>query len=256
MAPATHGRAAAFFDIDGTLVPKPSLERRFIALLAWRREVSAANSLRWILEAIRLARRGGSFLRHGNKMYLRGLRASSENHGRLRFVLPEFFPGAMERAARHAAAGHEIVLVSGTLAPLADLLGTALEAKLNRLGCPASVRICATRLEEYDGVWTGRVLGEPMVGEAKARAALRLAKEFGYDLARSHAYADSASDRWLLRAVGNPAAVNPAWRLARIALANGWPVLRWPARPSGEATGCGEIGSCGMSLRPRASRSS
>ena len=254
MGSVAHGRVAAFFDIDGTLVPKPSLERRFVALLAWRRELSAVNSVRWILEALRLAPRGGSAIRHGNKMHLRGVRAGLDGDGGLRFVVPGFFPRAVERVAQHAAAGHDIVLVSGTLAPLAKMLSVALEAGLKRLGCPASVRVCATRLEESYGAWTGRVLGGPMMGKAKAQAALRLAQENGYDLGRSYAYADSASDRWLLAMVGNPAAVNPAWRLARIARARSWPVLRWSVAPRNEAARPREAGSCEMSLRKHASK--
>lgn len=255
MGAVAQGRVAAFFDIDGTLVPKPSLERRFVALLAWRRELSAVNSLRWILEAIWLAPRGSSAIFHGNKMYLRGLSTRLDGDGGLRFVLPGFFPQAVERVAQHAAAGHDIVLVSGTLAPLAKMLGLALEAFMSRFGCQASVRVCAARLEESGGLWTGRVLGGPMMGKTKAQAALRLADEFGYDLGRSHAYADSASDRWLLAAVGNPAAVNPTRRLARIARVKGWPVLRWRVGSRSEAARRSEIGSCQMSLRQRVSKS-
>ena len=118
-----------------------------------------------------------------------------------------------------------------------------------RRGFAVSVRAFATRLEESGGLWTGRVLGEPMMGEAKARAALRLADECGNDLAHSYAYGDTASDRWLMRAVGIPAAVNPTWRLARIARANRWPIVRWCAAPGAAAkqrgaSECGEMSLC------------
>jgi HAD superfamily hydrolase (TIGR01490 family) len=246
---AAPGRVAAFFDIDGTLVPSPSLERRFLTFLLWRRELSLANALRWIGQAMRLAPRGASAMRHANKMYLRGLRVSLDEDGGLRFVLPGFFRQALECVARHAAAGHEIVLVSGTLAPLAEMLRRKLEATLDACGYPARIRVCATQLEKLHGAWTGRVLGEPVMGQAKGQAALRLAGEFGYDLAHCYAYADSASDRSMLAAVGNPAAVNPTRRLARIARANGWPILRWSSSRSAEAKqhgagGCGEMSLC------------
>jgi phosphoserine phosphatase len=90
-----------------------------------------------------------------------------------------------------------------------------------------AVRVCATRLEAFYGRWTGRVLGEPMVGDEKARAILRLAEIEGLALDQSYAYADGASDRWLLRTIGHPFAVNPSWRLSRIARASGWPILQW-----------------------------
>lgn len=251
---STNRPVAAFFDIDGTLVPPPSLERRFVGFLLWRCDLSAINGLRWIVEAIRLAPRGVSAMRHANKMYLRGLRASLDGDGGLRFVLPTFFPLAIERVARHAAAGHDIVLVSGTLAPLAKLVGRALEAQMNRLGCQAPVRVCATRLEESRGVWSGRVLGGPIVGGTKAQAALRLARELGYDLAYSYAYGNSSRDRWLLAAVGNPAVVNPTSRLMRIARAAGWPILHWSGSSKGTAAPHREIGFTEIPVSRRASR--
>jgi HAD superfamily hydrolase (TIGR01490 family) len=258
MGTFAHGRVAAFFDIDGTLVPRPSLERRLVRLLLWRRELRLASGLRWVLEAARLACQGGlapqgaSVIWNGNKMHLRGVRSSVDG---LRFLLPRFFPQAVERAAQHAAAGHDIVLVSGTLEPLARMLGAALEAELRRLGCTSRVHICATQLEQSGGAWTGRVLGLPMTGKAKGQAGLRLARERGYDLLSSYVYADSASDRWLLAAVGHPAAVNPARRLARIARARGWPVLRWSVEWKGRAAQQDGSGFAPLSFRQPVSRS-
>jgi phosphoserine phosphatase len=123
--------------------------------------------------------------------------------------------------------GHEIVLVSGTLEPLARGAARILEAEVAARGSAAAIRVCATRLEERDGKWTGRVLGEAMFGEAKACAAKRLAEEMRLDLTRCYAYGDSLHDRWLLEAVGKPAAVNPSNDLAEIARMRGWALLRW-----------------------------
>ena len=141
--------------------------------------------------------------------------------------VPLFFPEAMERVAWHAQCGHAIVLVSGTLAPLAKEVAIALAARLAVRGIAASIGVCATRLEEANGKWTGRIVGEAMFGEAKARAVRRLAAEEGFELAGCYAYGDGASDRWLLDAVGKPAAVNPSEDLARIARRRDWPVLWW-----------------------------
>ena len=44
----------AFFDVDGTLLAKPSLERRFFRTLRWQGKIPVANYLGWITEAIRL----------------------------------------------------------------------------------------------------------------------------------------------------------------------------------------------------------
>jgi phosphoserine phosphatase len=144
-----------------------------------------------------------------------------------RLPVPHFFPKAEERVAWHAKQGHAIVLVSGTLEPLASAAALALVLRLAVNGITSSVGVCATRLAEAGGMWTGRVLGEAMFGEAKARAVKKLAGEMPLDLSRSYAYGDGANDRWLLAAVGKPAAVNPSRRLACIAQERGWPILHW-----------------------------
>jgi phosphoserine phosphatase len=72
-----------------------------------------------------------------------------------------------------------------------------------------------------------------MFGEAKVRAAKRLVGELRLDLARCYAYGDTANDRWLLEAVGRPAAVNPSKDLEGFARTRGWPVLTWEGREPG-----------------------
>jgi phosphoserine phosphatase len=68
-----------------------------------------------------------------------------------------------------------------------------------------------------------------MIGEAKGRAIRRMAAEQNFDLAQCYAYGDSTRDRWMLGAVGWPAAVNPSPDLRRVARLHDWPVLSWPA---------------------------
>ena len=274
-------QVAAFFDLDGTLTPLPSLERRFFRVLRYRREVPLKNYFLWLKEALRLLPYGVSAVTKANKMYLRGVQSVGEdefenrsgnfweptvleesgagNDGvpsahasgqpeRLgasqaggqtsaappkrarrnpRLPVPRFFANAVERVAWHAKRGHAIVLVSGTLEPLATAGALELEAELAARMVVAKIRVCATRLEEIDRRWTGGILGEAMFGEAKARAIRALAQELKLDLARCYAYGDSANDEAVLACVGNPIAVNPSRRLARIAHESGWPLLRW-----------------------------
>ena len=101
-----------------------------------------------------------------------------------RLPVPTFFAPAIERVMWHAKQAHEIVLLSGTLEPLARQAAHALEAELAARGITVVIRVIATRLERVAGRWTGCVLGEAMFGKAKARAARRLAAELRLDLAR------------------------------------------------------------------------
>jgi phosphoserine phosphatase len=254
-------RVAAFFDLDGTLLPLPSLEQRFFRALCYRREIPLTNYFLWCREALKLLPHGISRAMQANKMYLRGvhnfvesgaenpidsrthksghpsqLRASGEE-GRAsmpprrnpRWPVPHFFEEGVKRLAWHAMQGHAIVIVSGTLEPLANATARALITEVAALEVTPNIRVCATRLEESNGSWTGRLWGEAMFGKAKGSAVLRVADEMSLDLSQSWAYGDSAQDRWMLAAVGNPVAVNPSARLARITKKRGWPVLRWSA---------------------------
>jgi HAD superfamily hydrolase (TIGR01490 family) len=250
------GVVAAFFDLDGTLMALPSLERRLFWNLRYRKLIPRKNYLLWLREALRLMPRGVNAILQGNKMYLRGVQIfdeRGEGDGEVstwhksghqaegqasarpakrarrnpRLPVPTFFPQAIERVAWHAKQGHEIVLISGTLEPLAQEAARALEAELAARRIIVTIRVIATRLKEADGRWTGRILGEAMFGEAKARAARRLAEEMRRDLERCFAYGDSLNDRWLMAAVGRPTAVNPSNELASLARAYGWPSLVW-----------------------------
>jgi len=223
------GGVAAFFDLDGTLLALPSLERRFFRMLRYRRAIAAKNYLLWLAEAVRLAPRAVSAIWQENKMYLRGVEADRLRKAGLKPALT-FFEDGLERVAWHAKQSHTIVMVSGTLEPLANEAARAIEDDLAARGIFPAIRVCATRLEEMDGRWTGRILGEAMFGKAKLRAARRMAAEMKLDLAQCYAYADSSSDRWLLAAIGRPTAVNPSNELARLARIRVWPVLNWEGK--------------------------
>jgi HAD superfamily hydrolase (TIGR01490 family) len=217
---------AAFFDLDGTLMPMPSLEKRFYLLLRCRKLIGIRNCFLWLREAARLVPRGINQIMHANKMYLRSVFVDAKEL----LKVPSFYPEAIERAAWHAERGHLIVVVSGTLEPLAKRAARGLEAELGERGLATEIRVCATRLEEKNEKWTGRILGEVMFGETKARAIRRVAAEANLDLQRCFAYGDSSSDKWMFEAVGKPAAVNPSNDMERIARGSDWVVLRWGTR--------------------------
>jgi phosphoserine phosphatase len=222
----------AFFDLDGTLLPRASLEWRFIGYLLERDEISSAHVGRW------LARLAGSFWRDphgataGNKSYLRGLREALVDEWE-KSLGPEpfrrdalvFFDEGLHQVAWHCALRHPVFLVSGTLAPLARVAARNLAELVS-----AEIKVCATELEVAPGrlrMWNGRIAGEHMSGGAKLRAVRILAARHGLDLSRSYAYGDSASDSEMLEAVGRGIAVNPTPHLARAARKRGWKTCVW-----------------------------
>jgi len=215
---------AAFFDIDGTLVPEPSLEMRFFAGLRKRGAIPVWNYVRWAGETLRLLPRGLVAMRHANKRYLRGIGADKV------FQLMEtisFYEEGVQRVAWHARLGHKIVLVSGTLEPLAQIAATALECELEAHGVESCVLIRATRLVEEHGCWTGRVAEPAMYGEEKSRAIKRIVKEKGLDVSRCYGYGNSLTDREMLSAVGRAQVVNPGKEMAAMANRCDWPIWHW-----------------------------
>ncbi len=239
---------AAFFDLDGTLLPLPSLERRLFNNLRAQRAISFTNYFWWLAESIRLAPGGISAITHANKAYLRGLfaggricpassmvawlplnRTSAGSATGNRF--PAFFPAALDHIAWHIAHKHAIVLVTGTLAPLANEAALALIVSLLARGATTSIAVCATQPEQKNQRWTGRIIGEPIFGKAKTHAIQKIAVENNFNLARSYAYGDGTHDRWMLGAVGRPNAVNPSRELEGIARLRNWPILHWKESP-------------------------
>ncbi len=217
---------AAFFDIDGTLIEKPSLERRYFRALCHEGKFPFQNGIAWLAEVVRVVPNGLTYVQHGNKMYLRGIRSSSLRANRAGDEAL-FFPEALECVARHAANGERIVLVTGTLEFLGDAIAQRLRAELLKRNVTAEIHVCATRLEEKDGRWTGRIIGQPMFGEAKAAAVWWFAEKWKLNLAECSAYGNSGLDEWMLASVGKPVAVNPDSRLRTTVRRQDWAAAKW-----------------------------
>jgi phosphoserine phosphatase len=217
-------RVAVFFDLDGTLIPEPSLERRFFCALQRAGAIPFANYLRWGVEALRLLPGGVVGIQQRNKRYLAGV---SRDLAYRHMDSISFFEEGVSQVAWHARQGHEIVLVSGTPEELARLAAMALECELEARNIRVRVRVLATQLAEERCRWTGHLNGEAMFGEAKARAAEKFALEGGLVLRDCHAYGNSPLDRKLLCAVGHAHAVNPGREMAALANEKDWPIWHW-----------------------------
>jgi phosphoserine phosphatase len=218
------GRVAACFDLDGTLLPEPSLEMRFFAELRRNQAIPFGNYLRWGIETLYLLPSGLLAVQHHNKRYLTGV-CSDLVFRHMESI--SFFEEGIARVAWHARQSHVIVLVSGTLEPLALLAAMALECELEAGGLSVHPYVCATQLAVRHGRWTGHLIGEVVYGAAKARALETLAKNHTLDLRHSYAYGNTLLDRQMLCAVGCGHAVNPGKEFARLANEKDWPIWFW-----------------------------
>jgi phosphoserine phosphatase len=169
---------------------------------------------------------------HGDKRYLTGVCSDLA----CRYVEPiSFFQEGVERIEWHTRKGHEIVLLTGTLEPLARLAATALECELEVRGVSTRLRVCATQLEEERGRWTGRVLGQALFGEAKAHALQKLAEDERVERRQCHGYGNSLTDRYFLSAVGHGHAVNAGRDMAVVANGKNWAIWHWHLEKKVEA---------------------
>lgn len=219
------GRAAAFFDVDGTVVASDivryGVEIRTAEKGPWGRALWIAGFLPrvpWYLALDAFSR--AAFQRAFYRLY-RGM-APDELEERSEalfehYVRPRIRPDAEARIERHAARGETVVFVTGSVdaivRPLARHLGVN--------------HVLAPRLEVADGRLTGALAEPPLAGERKAEAAAAWADENGVDLGASAGYADSLDDVPLLERVGRPAVINPGRRLLDHAVARDWTILRW-----------------------------
>ncbi len=223
--PSPSIRAAAFYDLDGTLTNLNLLHATlfFLANLAeWGGRISYLTALATRLPRIyRAEQRDRRLL---NVVLLESLNGIS--HDRLeilgdeycdRFLVGRLYPQAKDLIERNREVGLEPVLVSGSpdfvVAPLARRLNIA--------------SFVANRLHYFRGLATGRLLEPVMAGEEKATWCGNYATQQGIDLDACWGYADSYYDLPFLTALGHPVAVNPDRRLEAAAHNRQWPIIRF-----------------------------
>jgi HAD superfamily hydrolase (TIGR01490 family) len=221
--PALDPSAAAFFDVDNTIMRGASIYY-FARGLAARRLFGPRDLARlsWSQLAFRL---GGTenadhieAAREAALEFVAGHRVDDiVRLGEEIFddtIVDRIWEGARELTRRHLEAGQRVWLVTATPVELASILA-------RHLGLTGAL---GTVAESVDGVYTGRLVGGLLHGEAKAAAVQALARREGLDLSRSSAYSDSANDMPMLRLVGHPNVVNPDSQLLAEARLRNWPV--------------------------------
>lgn len=217
--------AAAFFDLDKTIIAKSST-------LAFTRPMFKAG----LLSGSTLAKAGIA------QAYYQAFGADHDQMERVKeelanltagwsreevasvvretvdeVVTPLVFAEGLAIMDDHKRAGRRVVVISASpeeiVEPLCRYLGID--------------DVIATRSEvDEDGRYTGRI-ERYVYGAGKAEAMRELAEEQGIDLFESYAYSDSATDLPMLEAVGHPVVVNPDAALLAIAEERGWEVRRF-----------------------------
>lgn len=208
-----------FFDVDHTITRRSS-GARFIILAMQKRVLPLRLavifpffSLQYKLGIFRPREYSEGF------PYLAGLsRASLEEIARESFeskLKKDVYDGAAALMAERRAAGRRVALATSSVDIIVDPLAMHLGVD----------DVLATVLEFRDGICTGRFVGKPMFRGEKMARVMEFIAAAGETPAHCGFYSDSIYDLPLLQAIGRPVAVNPDFRLRRIARRRGWPVI-------------------------------
>jgi HAD superfamily hydrolase (TIGR01490 family) len=219
--------AASYFDVDGTLVTTNLVHPTVFYLVNQPTPLHSAAKLgRALLKAPWMALAEMQDRRLFNELLFSSFEGVSEDRlvalaGEAfdTVIKPHIYPGAKDLVQTSLDKGHEVVIVSGALDFLMDLLARHLGA----------TGIIANRLEIKDRFATGKLLRPVVAGPEKARLVREHARAGGHDLDECFAYSDSYSDVPMLSVVGHPAAVNPDRKLSLLANAYHWPIIRLAA---------------------------
>ncbi|MEV5983354.1 HAD-IB family hydrolase [Streptomyces sp. NPDC052114] len=214
-------KAAAFFDLDNTVMQGASIfhfgrglykrkffERQELFRFAWQQAwfrlagvedpehmQDARDSALSIVKGHRVA----ELMSIGEEIYDE-------------YMAERIWPGTRALAQAHLDAGQKVWLVTAAPVEIATVIA-------RRLGLTGAL---GTVAESVGGVYTGKLVGEPLHGPAKAEAVRALAAAEGLDLGRCAAYSDSHNDIPMLSLVGHPYAINPDAKLRKHARERDW----------------------------------
>ncbi|AZM89671.1 MULTISPECIES: HAD family hydrolase [Streptomyces] len=213
--------AAAFFDLDNTVMQGAAIfhfgrglykreffRRRELARFAWQQAWFRLAGVE-DPEHMQDARDSALSIVKGHKVS--ELMAIGEEIYD-EYMAERIWPGTRALAQAHLDAGQKVWLVTAAPVETATIIA-------RRLGLTGAL---GTVAESVDGVYTGRLVGEPLHGPAKAEAVRALAAAEDLDLERCAAYSDSHNDIPMLSLVGHPYAINPDTKLRKHARANDW----------------------------------
>lgn len=222
-APPPDLTAAAFFDVDNTLVHGSSLVH-FARGLAARKYFTYHDVLGFLYAQAKFQLTGRE---NSDDVAAGRSKALSFIEGRSTAELMEvgeeiydeiiaskIWPGTRALAQMHLDAGQQVWLVTATPYELAATIA-------RRLGLTGAL---GTVAESVDGVFTGRLVGDILHGTGKAHAVRSLAIREGLNLRRCTAYSDSYNDVPMLSLVGTAVAINPDAALRSLARERGWEI--------------------------------
>ena len=218
-------KVAAYFDLDGTLL-NASSEKTLTGVLARRRPWRIPHAtIAWTLGAtfgLLTGKAPYDALRNRGHLSLASWKILEQYSEEIAttYLKERVSPGAWERLDWHRKQGHRLVLVTATVAPMAEAMARVLGMD-KVYGCGPENR--AGMLSGSERGWSvPRRKGKVPIVEQDA-------EKFGHDLSQCYGYGNTHADSWFMRICGHAIAVNPESSLEQFAKKNNWEIVHWPS---------------------------
>ena len=218
-----EGSIAAYFDLDGTLL-NASSEKTLTAHLARRRPWRIPwGALAWTTGFLTNLLRGRAVYdaaRNRGHLSLASwdvLSAYSDRlaEDRLKQHIPQ---QAWDKLTWHREQGHRLVLVTATVAPMAEAMAKVLDMDAV-YGCGPP---------ERTGLLSGSERGWSVPRrKGKVPVVQSDADENGHELSKCYGYGNTLADSWFMDLCGHAIAVSPESSLRKHAEKHGWDVVDW-----------------------------
>lgn len=220
-----ENEVAAYFDLDGTLL-NASSEKTLTGVLAKRRPWRIPHAtLAWVLGAtfgLLTGKAPYDALRNRGHLSLASWRILEQYSDEIaKSVLKaKISKGAWARLEWHRNQGHRLVLVTATVAPMAEAMARVLGMDAV-YGCGPKSR--SGWLSGSERGWSvPRRKGKVPVVEKDAEIN-------GHDLSKCYGYGNTLADSWFMRICGHAIAVNPEGPLQKFAEDQEWEIVHWPS---------------------------
>ena len=218
-------KVAAYFDLDGTLL-NASSEKTLTGVLARRRPWRIPHAtIAWALGAtfgLLTGKAPYDALRNRGHLSLASWRILEQYSEEIAtaYLKEKVSQGAWERLDWHRKQGHRLVLVTATVAPMAEAMARVLGMD-EVYGCGPQHR---------KGILSGSERGWSVPRrKGKVPIVEQDAEMHGHDLAQCYGYGNTHADSWFMRRCGHAIAVNPESSLEQFAKKNDWEIVHWPS---------------------------
>lgn len=217
-----HSKAAAFFDLDRTLLAVNSAtlfafyEKRHGHASHWLLLKSLIHILLYHLNVIDIEAAYTQLIREYKGTSEQALRARIQHFAETE-LLAHIQPGARKRLEHHRREGHPLVLLTSNSQFQSEVFVHHLQMD----------HALANTFDTVDGHLTGTAQSPLCFGAGKVTLASRWSSQHRISLSHSFYYTDSYSDLPMLEAVGHPRVVNPDPKLRKEARRRSWPIEDW-----------------------------